>query len=410
MTESGTLFINGRIIDGKDRIMESGWVLIRGERIEALGEGQPPEGKGAEGKGSDGEPIDEVIDLSGKTLLPGLIDAHVHLTLDGSPDPMGRLVQASLPEVTLRAVRQAEKTLRAGITTVRDLGSRDYVDVALREAIGAGLVQGPTMLCAGQMICITGGQGWQVGYEADGPDQVRKGVRHQAKSGVDLIKLMATGGVLTKGGRPGLPQMTVPEMAAGIEEAHKAGLKTAAHSQGSEGAKNAVIAGIDSLEHGVDLDQEVIEHMVERGVFVVPTLSAPFNILEAGAESGIPEEFVEKTERLAEVHLEGLSQAKKAGVRMAMGTDAGTPFNKHGRNAIELALLDRIGFTPLESIGCATSGAAELLGIEETVGSISPGKRADLLIVDGDPLKDLSLLADPDRITAVYKAGRKIKD
>ena len=398
MAQSGILFKNGRIIDGPGRVLDSGWVLIKGELIEDMGEGSAPEGQGPE----------TVVDLKGRTLLPGLIDAHVHLGLDGSGDPMSKIVASSQGTVALQMARQARRTLEAGITTVRDLGCRDFIDVAFREAVKAGWVEGPEVLCAGQMICITGGHGWQAGCEADGPDQVRKAVRLQMKSGADLIKFMATGGVLTKGGRPGIPQLTAGEMAAGIEEAHKAGLKTAAHCQGLEGARNAVSAGIDSLEHGVDLDDEVIELMIEQGVFVVPTLSAPINILEAGSASGIPQEYIDKTERLAEVHMEGLSRAKKAGVKMAMGTDAGTPFNRHGRNAAELAHLDRIGFSPLEAIACATSGAAELLGIQDTAGAIAPGKQADLLIVEGNPLEELTLLADPGRIKAVYKAGRKV--
>ena len=403
MPESGILFENGRIIDGQGEAWEKGWLLVRDGRIKALGEGTFPGGEGAEG----GRP-GTVVDLSGRTLLPGLMDAHVHLALDGSPDPMSKVVASSLPEVTLRMALQAKQTLRAGFTTVRDLGCRDFIDVAVREAIRAGLVQGPEILCAGQMICITGGHGWQVGYEADGEDEVRKAVRFQAKSGVDLVKFMATGGVLTRGGRPGMPQLTRAEMAAGIQEAHKAGLKTAAHSQGLEGSRNAVAAGIDSLEHGVDLDQEVVGLMAEKGVFVVPTLSAPINILEAGPEAGIPQEFIDKTERLAEVHVEGLIRARKAGVGIALGTDAGTPFNRHGRNAAELVHLGRIGIGPLEAIECATSAAARLLGVADRVGSLAPGKQADLLLVRGNPLEELALLADPDRIEAVYKAGRKV--
>lgn len=371
--------------------------------IEALGEGAPPK---------EQSPVRElpetVIDLKGRTILPGLIDAHVHLALDASPDPMAGLVKDSLPKATLRAAQQAGQTLSAGITTVRDLGSREFLDVALREAIKEGVVPGPRMLCAGQMICITGGHGWQTAYEADGPAEVARAVRFQAKSGVDLIKFMATGGVLTRGGRPGLPQLTAEEMAVGIKEAHKAGLKTAAHSQGLEGGRNAVSAGIDSLEHGVDLDDDLIGRMVEQGVFVVPTLSAPLNILKAGREAGIPAEYIEKTERLAEIHLDALSRAKKAGVKMAMGTDAGTPFNRHGQNAAELAHLSQIGFSSLEAISCATSAAAELLGLADSLGAIAPGKQADLLIVAGNPLQDLALLADPGRIEAVYKAGLKV--
>ncbi len=398
MSESEILFENGRIIDGLGRALEKGWVLVGGGRIEALGEGAFLKEERPE----------TVVDLSRRTLLPGLIDAHVHLGMDGSPDPMSKVVASSQPEVTLRMALQARQTLEAGVTTVRDLGCRDFIDVAFRDAVKAGLASGPEILCAGQMICITGGHGWQVGYEADGEDQVRKGVRFQAKSGVDLVKFMATGGVLTRRGRPGMPQLTRAEMAAGIEEAHKAGLKTAAHSQGLEGSKNAVAAGIDSLEHGVDLDDEVVGMMAEKGVFVVPTLSAPINILEAGAEAGIPQEFIDKTERLAEVHIEGLVRARKAGVGIAMGTDAGTPFNRHGRNAAELVHLARIGLGPLEAISCATSEAARLLGIEDRVGSVAPGKQADLLVVEGNPLEDMALLTDPGRIEAVYKAGCRV--
>ena len=278
MEQTETLFKNGRIINGLGRVWETGWVLVKGQLIQDMGEGNFP---------GEGEPKN-VVDLEGGTLLPGLIDAHVHMSLDGSPDPMNKLVNTSLPLVTLQTARHARQTLEAGVTTVRDLGCRDFIDLAFREAIGSGLAEGPRMLCAGQMICITGGHGWQIGCEADGPDQVRQAVRLQAKAGVDLVKFMVTGGVLTRNGRPGVPQLTVEETTAGVEEAHKAGLKTAAHVQSLEGVRNAVAAGIDSLEHCVGLDDEIIERMVKQGTFAVPTLSAPFNILEAGAESGFP--------------------------------------------------------------------------------------------------------------------------
>lgn len=400
MAETQILFENGRIVDGLGKAWEKAWLLVREGLIEDLGQGGFP--------GAEESRPQTVVDLGGKTLLPGLIDAHVHLGLDGSPDPMSKVMTSSLPEVTLRMALQAKETLKAGFTTVRDLGCREFIDVAVRDAIKAGLAQGPEMICAGQMICITGGHGWQVGYQADGEDEVRKAVRFQARSGVDLVKFMATGGVLTKGGRPGMPQLTVEEMTAGIQEAHKAGLKTAAHSQGLEGSKNAVKAGIDSLEHGVNLDDEVVGLMAEQGVFVVPTLSAPINIMEAGSEAGIPQEYIDKTERLAEVHIEGLIRARKAGVPIAMGTDAGTPFNKHGRNASELVHLARIGMGPLEAIQSATSAAARLLGIDDRVGSLAPGLRADLVLVEGNPLEDMALLTDPGRIEAVYQAGRRV--
>jgi imidazolonepropionase-like amidohydrolase len=259
------------------------------------------------------------------------------------------------------------------------------------------------------MICITGGHGWQVSYQADGPDEVRKAVRAQIKEGVDLVKFMATGGVLTRGGRPGIPQLNPEELKAGIEEAHKIPLKTAAHSQSLQGSRNAVQAGIDSIEHGVSLDEEIIEEMIKRHVFLVPTLSAPINIMKKGVEAGIPEEYVEKTKKVNADHRQALSKARKAGVRIAMGTDAGTPFNQHGENAFELVYLVENGFTPHEAIVSATSKAAELLGLQDRLGSLMPEKEADILVVEGNPLEDISVLTDPRRIRDVYKGGEPVQ-
>jgi imidazolonepropionase-like amidohydrolase len=219
---------------------------------------------------------------------------------------------------------------------------------------------------------------------------------------------MATGGVLTKGGRPGVPQLDPDELKAGIEEAHKIPIKACAHSQSLAGTRNAVAAGIDSIEHGVSLDEAVIEDMLARGVFLVPTLSAPHNIMRRAEAAGIPQEYVEKTRRVNEDHLAALTLAHEAGVRIAMGTDAGTPFNRHGENANEMIFLVENGFSAGEAIVCATSRAAELLGIQDEVGSLSAGKRADLLIVDGNPLDDIRLFADSDKIRAVFKDGIKV--
>ena len=260
------------------------------------------------------------------------------------------------------------------------------------------------------MICITGGHGWQVGCEADGPDEVRRAARKQIKAGVDCVKFMATGGVLTKGGRPGVPQLQLEELKAGIEEAHKVSLRTAAHSQGPEGSRNAVLAGIDSIEHGVALSEETIEEMVKRNVFLVPTFSAPVNIMAKGEEAGIPKEFVEKTKRVEDEHIRSVFRAKKAGVKIAMGTDAGTPFNQHGENPSELVYMTDFGFSAEEALLSATSTAAELLGLEGRIGTIAVGKLADLLIVEGNPLEDIRVLTDPGRIVAVFKEGLKASD
>ena len=391
-----TLLTNARIIDGAGTCLDRGWIMISGRHIIATGEGEPPRVEGSSAV---------LRDLAGATVLPGLIDCHVHLSLDGSADPMGVAAGMPDPVVMLHLAANAVRTLQSGFTTVRDLGGKNYTDVYLRDGIDSGLASGPRLVCAGRMICITGGHGWQMGHQADGPDSVRQAVRTQVRAGVDVIKFMATGGVLTRGGVPGIPQLTLEELKAGVEEAHKASRRTAAHCQGLEGAKNAVLAGIDSIEHGVGLDDDLIELMVHNRVFLVPTLSAPTNILAGGILAGIPDEYVRKTERVKDDHLASLSLARKAGVKIAMGTDAGTPFNLHGRNAGELVLMVEHGFSPMEALVSATGAAAELLDLRGKVGTISKNAQADLLIVDGNPLEDISILTDPKRILTVVKGG-----
>lgn len=377
-------------------MIERGWILVKQGRIEAVGHG---------GSATEGREDAETVDLDGRTVLPGLIDCHVHMALDGGTDPMSHLVAASDAEAVLRMAANGLKTLRSGVTTVRDLGSKHFIDVNFRNGVETGLVQGPRTVCAGQMICITGGHGAQLACVADGPEGVRKAVRTQVGASVDWIKLMATGGVLTRGGVPGMPHFNPDELQAGVEEAHKLRLRTAAHSQSLIGSRNAVRAGIDSVEHGVGLDEEIAEEMARRGTFLVPTLSAPANIIARGEASGIPREFVDKTRWLFDEHVVGFQRAVRAGVKIAMGTDAGTPFNLHGENARELKLMADYGLPAGDSIQCATSRAAELLGMEETVGSVAVGRWADLLVVDGNPLEDISIFVDPEKVYAVYRAG-----
>jgi imidazolonepropionase-like amidohydrolase len=394
------LFRNGRILDGLGGEIEDGWVLVKQGRIEAVGRGAASAAEGREEA--------EVVDLEGRTLLPGLIDCHVHLVLDGGPDPMTRVVEAADAESVLRMAANGMRTMKAGITTVRDLGSKNFIDVHLRNAVEAGQVQGPRMACSGQMICITGGHGSQMGCVADGPEGVRRAVRLQAGSGADWVKLMATGGVLTRGGVPGMPHFNPEELQAGVEEAHKLHLRTSAHSQSLAGSRNAVRAGIDSVEHGVGLDEEIVEEMAERGTFLVPTLSAPANIIARGEQAGIPAEFVDKTKRLFDEHVAGFRSAAKAGVKIAMGTDAGTPFNLHGENARELLLMAEHGLPADKVVQAATSVGAELLGMEGIAGSVAVGRWADFLVVDGNPLEDLSVLADPESVFAVFRAGARV--
>jgi imidazolonepropionase-like amidohydrolase len=393
-----TALANGTVFVGNGQILEGGTVLVQGERISKVSKGNVTIPKGV-----------RKIDLAGRFLLPGFIDCHVHLCLDGSPDPLATLSGESIPMTTLKAAQFARKTLMAGVTSVRDMGGREEIDLVLRDAIRSGQVSGPRMLVSRQLICMTGGHGWPMGREADGPDEVRKAAREQIKRGADIIKLMATGGVLTPGVEPGAAQLTEEELRAGIEEAHKAGRRTATHAMGTQGILNALRAGIDSIEHGVYLNDEIVSLMVKRGVSLVPTIAALHHILVKGLEAGIPAYAVEKTERVKPHHLNSIRMAREAGVKIAMGTDAGTPFNMHGENTMELKLFVDQGFSPEEAIHAGTRIAAEVLGMEDELGTIEEGKQADLIVVDGNPLEDITLLLKAERMPLVMQGGNLVK-
>ena len=390
------IFRNARVIDGRGDCLSRGFVVVENDRIVKVGKGSGPAKKNAH----------EVIDLEGRTLLPGIIDCHVHLCLDGSADPMRSLQSDSEPVMTLKTARNAQLTLLAGVTTVRDMGARNGVTLPIRDAVADGIVPGPRILSSGRCICMTGGHGWPFGREADGEDEVRKAVREQIKAGVDVIKLMATGGVMTPGVDPGAAQFTYEELKAGVEEAHKAGRRTASHAQGNQGVKNALRAGIDSIEHGVFLDDEAVQLFLARKTALIPTISAPFHILEKGIKGGVPAYAVEKTKKVSKTHIESAKKAYREGVTIAMGTDAGTPFNGHGENLKELELLVGIGLSPMEALLSATGTASETLGLGSQIGTIEQGKLADLIVVEGDPTQDVTLLQKKENLVIVMKDGR----
>lgn len=347
----------------------------------------------------------EVNDLNGKTVLPGLVDAHIHALLDASANPTSSALEDSQSLLTLKGAEHLKKILAAGIVAVRDLGGIDFLDLGLRDAVNSGLILGPRMQVAGKVVTMTGGHGHDMGREADGPAECRKAAREQLKMGADLIKVMATGGVMTEGVEPGSPQLTEEELRAAIEEAHKAGRKTATHAQGTEGIKNALRAGIDSIEHGFFLDDEAVELMIENDVYMVATLAAPYWIVENGVEAGIPEYAVEKAERTMEAHKKSFQKAYHAGVKIAMGTDAGTPFNLHGKNSYELKMMVDAGVPPMEAVRVSTMGGAELMGIDDRIGSITVGKDADMLICSGRPDENIEDIFELD---AVYLKGKKV--
>ena len=387
------ILTNLRLIDGTGRVWDRATIEIEGERIAAVtGTGPPP---GA-----------EALDLAGKTATPGLINCHTHMCLDGSPDPMGAWQRRSITENVLLAARHAEATLGAGITTVRDLGGFDGVDLQLRKAIHDGLLPGPRMLASGKPLCMTGGQGHVLAREVDGPDEARKGAREQLKAGADVVKLMATGGVMTPGVEPGSAQLTYEELRAAVEEAEKAGKLTASHAQGTAGVKNALRAGIGSIEHGFFLDAEAIDTMLEQGTVFVPTLAALHQVLEAGTEAGIPAYAIEKARRATDAHLDSFRRAREAGVRIAAGNDGGTPFNRSDNLAGELECLVAAGMTPAEALDAAHGTAAALLGMADQIGTVEPGKRADLVVLDADPLADISAVR---QVHMVIKAGQRVR-
>jgi imidazolonepropionase-like amidohydrolase len=383
MDSSGTLVLSGaRIIDGTGAEPVRGRsVVVEGGVITAVvDDARAPRGNG--------------VDLAGHTLLPGLINCHVHLCFGAEADPVRPLREEPLALTAIKALLRARETARAGVTTVRDLGGREYVEIAARRAIQEGLIDGPRILAAGRPVCMTGGHGHWLGREADGPDDARKAVREQLKAGADVIKIIATGGVMTPGVEPGSPQMTLEEMRAAIEEARKAGRRTAAHAMAATGISEAIDAGITSIEHGVFLTEEIVAHMRRDGTFLVPTLNAPIAIAAGGLAAGIPPFMVRKSEQVVPAHVASFQLAHRAGVRIAAGADSGTPLNFHGSLLPELALMVKYGMTPLEAIRSATVTAADCLGLGEVTGRVAPGYAADLIAVAGDPAERIEALAD----------------
>ena len=356
-------------------------VVVEGDRItQVVDDARAPRGRR--------------IDLAGCTLLPGLINCHVHLSFGAEADPVRVMKDEPHALTALKVLRRAQETVEAGVTTVRDLGGRDYAEFAVRRAIAEGLFPGPRILGAGRPVCMTGGHGNSIGREADGPDDARKAVREQLKAGADVIKLIATGGVMTPGVEPGSPQLTLEEMRAAIEEARKAGRRTAAHAQGSTGIADAIEAGITTIEHGIFLTDEIIAAMKRKGVFLVPTLAAPAAISAGGLAAGIPDYMVRKSDAVVTAHVASFRRAHEAGARIAAGADSGTPLNFHGSLLPELELMVKYGMTPLEAIRSATSVAAEALGLGGETGRLADGHLADLLAVTGDPAERIGALSD----------------
>ena len=402
----------GRLFDGTGDAYRSGQVVvIEADRITAVG----PAGQVKEPEGA------VVIDLSEATLLPGLIDAHTHIGSRADRYEEIAKFKDTPFQSAFAAVKHAKTTLESGFTTIRDLGGRPFLAVDLRTSIDEGFIPGPRVVASGPGISITGGHGDLNNYSpqvritmfpeerdfkiADGVDQVRHVVRAQLKHGVDVIKIHASGGVLSRGDSPGAPQFTVDELRAAVEEAHAAGRKVAAHAHGAQGIKNAVIAGVDSIEHGSLIDDEGIALLIKHGTWLVADIYNDDYILGRAREFHIPEEFIEKEKKLGQLQRDNFAKAVKAGVKVAFGTDAGV--YPHGENARQFAYMVKYGLTPARAIRAATSDAALLLGRPNDIGRIAPGYYADLIAVTADPLEDVNALL---KVGFVMKGGKVFKD
>lgn len=409
-----SLIYNGTLIDGNGGApVAQAAVLLKDNRIQAVG-----------------RKLDivlpdanlEMVDAKGGHILPGLIDTHIHFVIEGVNLP--KMLNTPYSLNYYEAIPRMKRTLMAGITSVRDAGG---ADLGMKQAVETGLVLGPRMQISITVLSITGGHadGWtrsgvttkffsetpgRPGGICDGTDEVRRKVRQILRAGADVIKVCSTGGVLSPTDHPEFTQYSPEELGVMVQEAtYRRGVKVMAHAQGVEGVKNAVRAGIHSIEHGIFLDDEAIELMVEQGTYLVPTLIAPISVVEiAEATGSMPEYGVRKAREIIEIHSESIGKAHKAGVKIAMGTDAGVM--PHGTNLRELGFMCNVGMSPMDTIVATTKVAAGCLGWQDKVGTLEPGKLADLIVTKTNPLTDITSLENVDNIGLVMKDGRLLKN
>lgn len=397
----------GTLIDGRGGPpVPNAGVVVDGDRIVAVGPvGTLPQPDGA-----------QVIDVGGRTILPGLIDVHTHLMYAMYRSGIEIDSGHSLERATINAALNARTVLDMGFTTVRDLGSRGNVVFAVRDAVETGQIEGPRILASGRILTTTGGlvdfhPSWtgvqpSLGILVDGVDEVRKAIRQLVKDGADCIKLEASAHAVTRRGGSWATTMSEHEIRAAVDEAHKYGKRVAAHAQTADGIKNALRGGVDTLEHGTFMDDEGLKLLLDRGTWLVPTISNIYSYTEEGPKLGWAQHVVDEMRQIERPWIENFQRARAAGVRIAMGSDVGNRYRQQDR-AVEMQVLVRSGLAAMDTLVAATRDAAEAIGMADRVGTLETGKLADIVLVDGDPLREMGVLRERERLT-VFKGGRQV--
>ncbi|MFA1819595.1 amidohydrolase family protein [Virgibacillus oceani] len=389
------LFYNFGLVDVNNKqYLKDSYMIIEGKHIKKIGN---------QNEISE-DYLKKGIDLKGKTVMPSLFNLHIHALAT----PIARPPILNVEDQSKFAIRGSvhlQQYLKSGVTFVRDMNGRKKAETGLREAIEDNIVPGPEYYICGQALTMTGGHGSNTGRECDGPDECRKAAREQLKRGVDFIKLIATGGVMSPGNNAHETQLDEDEMAAAIAEAHKVGKKTAAHAHGAEGIKNAVRAGIDSIEHGSYLDDEGIDLMLENNTALVPTLSVDYFLFKYGKEN-VPQYAIDKAKRAKEARIKGFLNAWDAGVMIGIGTDAGTPLNPHYGTHREFISMVELGLKEIDVLSAGTINSAKIAGVDKEHGSLEKGKLANFIVLDKNPTQNINALKD---VNEVYQNGELVE-
>lgn len=384
---------NGIIIDGTGKPPEKGDLVVIDGKIADVG---PGVGRGVSG-------VDEVIEADGKCVLPGFINCHAHFSLNASPHPMNDMAKTDSYTLTIQGVLVAERMLKAGITTVRDMGSKHFEVLAIRDAIDCGMIPGPNVVAPGQALLMTGGH--FSGLEVNGVDACLAGARAQIHAGADFIKVMATGGLGKPDEIPGAQELTFEELKACFDVAKRAGKTSAAHAHGLEGIKDIIRAGVSSVEHGTMMDEEAMDMMAERGIYLVPTFAPYWFMVEHGKQKGVPDYMIRSSQWVMEEKMPRFKKAIKKGVPIAFGTDAGSPVNPHENLEVECRCMIEGGMTPMDVITSLTLNAAALLRLGDKLGTLEPEKKADIVLLGDDPLEDIGQVSN---VVGVIKGGQPI--